>query len=195
MIALVLVFVLMLVSSAVVDGVAVDAADGDGGERLTHILQAAALRAAVDQMPEAFRPVLDSTRNDPAGTQRWRFSGGRLFAPGTSDLTADGRETVRAFGRVLAESSTWRRIRVEGHTRVTQPGELDDWDSSALFASAVVRELVEGAELEPWWLAVAGRGGQVPLEQGRDDPQDERVEIVVEYCMGEQCARDEVQGR
>jgi chemotaxis protein MotB len=187
--SLVFVFVLMLVSATVIDAI--------GGTRLTHMERAHEVEAAVRHMDATVRPVLIpvSERNDPAGTQRWRFTGAQLFVAGTTDLTAQGREAVRAFGLVLVERSTWRRIRVEGHTRMTRPGELDDWERSAALAAAVVRELVLGAGIEPWYMGIAGRGGQAPVSPGVDAPRiDERIEIVIEYCVGDACAREKVGG-
>jgi len=185
--SLVFVFVIMLVSATVIDAV--------GGLRLTHMERAHEVEAAVQGMNASTRPTLIpvAERNDPAGTQRWRFTGSQLFEPGTTMLTIEGREAVRAFGLVLAQRSTWRRIRVEGHTQMTRPSELDDWEHSAALAAAVVRELVQGAGIEPWYMGIAGRGGQAPVRPGVDAPRiDERIEIVIEYCVGDACARDEV---
>ena len=185
--SLVFVFVIMLVSATAIDTLR--------GLRLTHLARALEVRSAIEDMDPESRPVLVPVdqRNDPAGTQRWRFSGGQLFVSGSSELTDRGRAAIHAFGVVLAGQPNWRRIRVEGHTVMTRRDEPDDWALSAALATSVVQELVKVTGINPWDVGVAGRGGQAPVRQRIDDPMvDERVEIVIEYCTVEQCARGEV---
>lgn len=195
MIGLVLVFVVALVATTAVGASREAQLRGISltGELRSHERAAEQVRVRMGQLPVHLRPSEDDTRNDPTGTQRWRFEGTRLFVAHTTTLTDDGRAMVNAFGQVLTEVGTWRRIRVEGHTRKTPAGGHDDWARSAALAVAVVEELVEQVGIEPWFLAVAGRGGQAPVSQDVDDPErDERVDVIVEYCVGDTCSRNDV---
>ena len=76
MVSVIVVFVLMLA--------VVSAASGTGTSRQRDLLAARIqmLNRAVEELPEVLRPVPDVTRNDPEGTQRWRFS------MGSSSLTS-----------------------------------------------------------------------------------------------------------
>ncbi len=181
MISVVLVFVLMLVSTTVVS--AARSVMGEANDRVQRRLHE--VQTAVLAMPAELRPELDEGRNDPIGTQRWRFTGARFFEPESTVLTAEGRAAFETFGLVLARIDSWRRIRVEGHTATPRSDGSDDWEGSALLSSAVVRAFVEVHGLEPWFFAVAGRGGQDP-----ESMIDRRVDIIIEFCSGERCKRD-----
>lgn len=130
----------------------------------------------------ARRPLLTLGKNDPPGTQRWRFRTTQLFKPNTAELTPNGRVILLRFARALRENQDkWRRIRIEGHTVRTTRN--DRWEEATNRAAAVARFLVNEGKVAPWFLTTAGRGGQDPLGHlAPDDPAQARIEIVLEYA-------------
>nr|BAL56454.1 hypothetical conserved protein [uncultured prokaryote] len=140
---------------------------------------------------------LSRVRNDPPGAQRWLIYSNQLFLPNTAQLTPDGKEKLKRLATVLIEhhkqakiyygekwiEHTWRRVRIEGHTRPTQKGEQENWQLSAARA-ATVANVLSGCGIPSWHIAVAARGGQTPLarEYPPADPRHERVEIILEYA-------------
>lgn len=126
---------------------------------------------------------------DPPGAQRWVFPNESLFALGTSDLTPSGKAILGQFATILCQHPDWRRIRVEGHTRPPQPGEADQWILSAERAAEVAKVLANLGRIRPYHLAVAGRAGQAPVNKAfPDDPQNERVELLVEFVSNDTTA-------
>lgn len=147
---------------------------------------------------------LSKFRNDPPGAQRWVIYSEQLFVPGTSRLTSEGMTKLKKLATVLIRhheqakrlfpevtghekewlKHTWRRIRVEGHTRPTQKNEPENWRLSAERA-AVVANYLAASGVPAWHIAVAARGGQTPFakELPITDPRHERVEIVLEYAV------------
>lgn len=137
-------------------------------------------------------------RNDPPGAQRWLVYGSQLFEPNSTQLTAEGKQRLRGFARVLREHHrqaqqqyphpewtkyTWRRIRIEGHNRPTRRGEKENWALAAGRAAAVAQYLQE-CGIPPWHVSISSRGGQTRLDSTLppEDPRHERVEIVLEYA-------------
>jgi|YNPMSStandDraft_2_1061718.scaffolds.fasta_scaffold02662_4 chemotaxis protein MotB len=140
-----------------------------------------------NRMPPHLQPVLLNyhVRNDPLGTHRWVFAprSAQLFSPGSANLTAEGRLMIQTFAKILqGNKDKWRRIRVEGHTRLTNQGELADWLLSTQRAIAVANLLALTSNIKPHEIAVAGRGSQAPLSIGNArDIRNDRVEIVIEF--------------
>ena len=144
---------------------------------------------AIRRAPLIERPVvlIPSLRNDPPGAQRWAFSSRciKLFQGTSAKLTADGQRNLLAFARALARVPEWRRLRIEGHTLPARAGE-SEWDLSARRASVVADLFVTKASIPAYRLAVAARGNQTPFNgsgAARNDPANERVEIVIEYAQ------------
>lgn len=143
------------------------------------------LQQAIAQLSSHMRPTLVSNtlRNDPPGVQRWMFSGKKLFYPKTSRLTPEGYRSVQEFAQILNQHrDKWRRIRIEGHTIPPRPGQRDDWELSAKRAAVVARIFYVEGKIEPYFLAVAGRAGQTPIDKANpENPANERVEIAIEF--------------
>ena len=142
--------------------------------------------AAVRRAPLTVRPSLLSPaqRNDPPGAQRWVFRSQNMFAGDSAVLTPQGQGTLVAFAQVLrAQEKNWKRVRIEGHTQTSRPNTPERWDLSATRASAVAEAFYLRGGISPNRLAVAARGGQTPFNGKKFDPQNERVEIVVEYAQ------------
>jgi len=115
---------------------------------------------AVMAMPASIRPA-KVDRDDPPGAQRWTYLDRALFNPDNT-LTASGQQCLTALAGVLRDHKGWERIRIEGHALPSRRGEPDNWASSAAVAALTAQLFQEKASLEPWRLAVAGRGGQTP---------------------------------
>ncbi|WP_221091518.1 OmpA/MotB family protein [Deinococcus aquaedulcis] len=130
------------------------------------------------------RPSVNVSKNDPPGTQRWVFKSSALFVPGKAVLSANGKATLGQFARALRQNkNTWRRIRVEGHTLPTTRRINDRWEEATNRAAAVARYLVTQGNIEPYFLATAGRGGQDPLpDLPSTAAAHARIEIVLEYA-------------
>ncbi len=141
---------------------------------------------AVKSAPLAVRPLLLSPaqRSDPPGAQRWVFRSQNMFKGDTAELTPQGQTALVNFARVLrAQGVNWKRVRIEGHTQTSKPNTPERWGLSAARASAVAEAFYLRGGITPNRLAVAARGGQTPYDGKKFDPQNERVEIVVEYAQ------------
>ena len=141
---------------------------------------------AVRAAPLEVRPLLipPAQRNDPPGAQRWVFRSQNMFQGDSADLTPQGQAVLSAFARVLRSQQTnWKRVRIEGHTQTSKPNTPENWELSASRASAVASVFYLSGGVSPNRLAVAARGGQTPFNGLKFDPQNERVEIVVEYAQ------------
>lgn len=134
-------------------------------------------------IPAAQRPTINIGKNDPPGTQRWVFANSALFVPGKATLSANGESVLNRFSEALRQNGdTWRRIRVEGHTRPTLAQQADHWEDATDRAAAVARFLVNNGRIQPYYIATSGRGGQDPLPNvALTDPAHARIEIVLEY--------------
>lgn len=168
---------------------AVLAVSQTGWEQVRYRNAQEAVRKAIEEAPFSERPVLldPKLRNDPPGTQRWAFPGRRvqMFYPGTASLTPQGRQAFLELARALKRESRWKRVRVEGHTMPPASPRQERWQLSAQRAAAVAEVLTQDGGLEPWQIAVAGRGGQTLFNGKGGDPRDrvnERVEIIVEFA-------------
>lgn len=165
---------------------AVNALGRAGWEQVRYREQQQAFRHSVlVSLPPTLRPYEHLGKHDPPGVQRWVFAERRLFTPGTASLTADGRHALVLFAGVVAHHrALWRRVRVEGHTRPPLPRAADDWELSAKRAAVVARILYAEGHIPPYYLAVAGRAGQNPIDKAWPaDPANERVEILLEYAQ------------
>jgi chemotaxis protein MotB len=106
-----------------------------------------------------------------------------LFAPGSADLTAEGRAILDVVSDALAPLPN--RLAIEGHTD-SVPISTDrfpsNWELSTARATSVLRALVAGHGIDAERLSAAGYADQRPLGSnatvdGR--AQNRRVEIVV----------------
>lgn len=169
--------------------VAVNAVGQAGWEQVRYReAQAQFTNALSSALPERLRPV-PSDRNDPPGAQRWRFPQKVLFRQGTASLSPTGRYVLVKFAAVLREHHereqlTWRRIRIEGHSMPPSPGQMDDWELSCARAAKVARVFAGEGHIPAYFMSVSGRAGQNPLGKARTrDPENERVEIILEYAQ------------
>ena len=105
-----------------------------------------------------------------------------LFASGSSELSAGGRETVSEVSRALARQTdaNWQ---VEGHTD-NQPissKDFDNWDLGADRALAVLRVMAQ-AGMSPDHLSAATFGEHAPVASNASEPgraHNRRIEIAL----------------
>lgn len=142
--------------------------------------------AAVEAAPLTQRPwrLEAKVRNDPPGVQRWVFAG-TMFQAGSADLRPESARNLLEFARVLGKlKKSWKRVRIEGHTRPGLSDGVNPWSLSAGRAAGVAQLFYLQGNIPPNRLAVAARGDQTLLNGPNSDPKDprnDRVEIVVEY--------------
>jgi chemotaxis protein MotB len=106
-----------------------------------------------------------------------------LFAPGSAELTTDGRSVLDVVSGALAPLPNL--LAVEGHTDAT-PIHTDrfpsNWELSTARATSVLQALVTGHGIDAKRLSAAGYADQHPLssnDSAEGRAQNRRVEIVV----------------
>jgi len=112
-----------------------------------------------------------------------------MFDSGSSDISANGRETLVKFADALNHAPESATIRIIGHTDNRPVGaELkteftDNWELSAARAAAVARFLVWGAQINPNRLHIEASAGTQPIADNATDEgraQNRRIELFVE---------------
>ena len=108
-----------------------------------------------------------------------------LFASGSYDISAQGKDALNELGGLLAENKDIN-IMVEGHTdSVPYSGKgqlIDNWDLSVKRATTVVRELLRDQDIDEERLIAAGRSKYVPLatnETSEGRAKNRRTEIIL----------------
>jgi chemotaxis protein MotB len=110
-----------------------------------------------------------------------------LFPSGQARLTSDGERVVDKLGAALAGVSD-RRILVEGHTDDMPIGpELrarfaSNWELSTARATAVVKRLIDQANIPPGRLQATGRADTDPVATNETDEGrrlNRRIEIIL----------------
>jgi len=170
-----------------------DDMDGPGGDgdRNGYGPQQSMEREAFEQAQRQIREALHgvevgsdvSFRVEERGLVITVVSDRVLFAPGSSDLTGEGRAVVDALAAGLATLPN--RMTVEGHTDSRPISTMrfpSNWELSAGRASTVLRALVEAHGLPAGRLNAAGYADQRPVaanETPEGRAANRRVEIVV----------------
>lgn len=108
-----------------------------------------------------------------------------LFKTGRWDVDPKGQQALRNLSQLLVENRDIN-IMVEGHTDdvpMRGSGDVkDNWDLSAMRATAVTKILTQNAQLDPERIIAAGRSEYVPLvpEKTPDARQmNRRTEIIL----------------
>ena len=119
-----------------------------------------------------------------------RFKSDATFAPGSSDLTAKGKQAAQKLAAILSsKTGAGYELMVAGHTDGTpiskpstiKAGHKDNWHLSAHRAIAV-GQVLQGNHVHPRRMAMVGYADQRPVasnasESGR--AQNRRVEVLV----------------
>ena len=99
-----------------------------------------------------------------------------LFASGSWEIDNRGKEALRELGKILANEPNIN-VLIEGHTdNVPFRGSgnvKDNWDLSAMRATAVVKELLRNKEINPQRITAAGRSEYLPIDP--DDTKEARA--------------------
>ncbi|ULQ53764.1 OmpA/MotB family protein [Flavihumibacter fluvii] len=107
------------------------------------------------------------------------------FKNGSSNLSAKGKEGLKAIAEVLNEYPDAKAI-IVGNTDANGIKGADNWSLSTERANAVVRILTDKHKIDPARLTAAGRGKYHPLgdnktKAGRE--QNRRFEVILEPDM------------
>jgi len=106
-----------------------------------------------------------------------------LFASGSATLSAEGRQTIREVGQVLAGFAD-RSFQVEGHTDnvpISTQQFPSNWELSSARAMSVIRVLLD-AGVPPANLSGAGYGEYQPRAPN-DTPENRRLNRRIEIVM------------
>jgi chemotaxis protein MotB len=99
-----------------------------------------------------------------------------LFASGKWEIDNKGKEALTELGKVLANDSNINVV-IEGHTdNVPYNGTgnvKDNWDLSAMRATAVVKEILKNKEINPQRISASGRSEYIPIDP--DDSKEARA--------------------
>jgi len=108
-----------------------------------------------------------------------------LFASGSWNVNAKGREALAKLAKVLEENPDIS-IMVEGHTdNVPYKGSgqiKDNWDLSVMRATNVVKILLDNGNIDPKRITAAGRGEYLPLDPSNTSEarrKNRRTEIIL----------------
>ncbi|TVQ89318.1 MAG: flagellar motor protein MotB [Bacteroidetes bacterium] len=108
-----------------------------------------------------------------------------LFATGSTQVDSRGVRALRELAKVL-EANPEINVLIEGHTDDVpfRPGSAikDNWDLSVLRATAIVRILLQNAQLDPQRLTAAGRGEYMPIDPAKTPEarkKNRRTEIIL----------------
>lgn len=113
-----------------------------------------------------------------------------MFQSGKSEVQTKGKDALETLARVLAKNDNFE-ILVEGHTDnvpIKTAQYVDNWDLSAARATAVVRILQVGGQINPKRLTASGKGEYEP-RASNDTPEgkakNRRTEIILSPNLSE----------
>ena len=114
-----------------------------------------------------------------------------LFASGSYTVSKKGQEALVNIAGVLAENRDIN-VLVEGHTdsdKYSGSGVIkDNWDLSVMRATAVVRIMMDAADLAEEQITAAGRGEYLPLapnDTAENKAKNRRTEIILTPDLSE----------
>lgn len=104
-----------------------------------------------------------------------------LFASGSTEVGAEGREAVIGLAKAIEESKDLN-ILIEGHTDTDKISSAkiprDNWELSVLRATEVVKIMTANSTIRPEILTAAGRSEYVPVDPS-DKSKNRRIEVVL----------------
>lgn len=109
-----------------------------------------------------------------------------LFATGSWDVNANGRQAVQELGKVLADNKEIA-VLIEGHTdnvpfRSQGQGVDNNWDLSTKRATAIINILVENQGIPKDNLTAAGRSEYAPIASNNTvegKARNRRIEVIL----------------
>ncbi|MDR2442839.1 MAG: flagellar motor protein MotB [Deltaproteobacteria bacterium] len=108
-----------------------------------------------------------------------------VFAPDSSEISPNARETLLAFCRVMRDSDV--PINVEGHTDNLPPttqGVDDNWDLSMDRALSVTNLFINEGGLSPTRLVAYGYAGYKPMVANKSPAnraRNNRIDLVLDF--------------
>lgn len=110
-----------------------------------------------------------------------------MFGSGIADLTKSGSETIRKIASTLSDYPGYH-IRIEGHTDARPVGKVlktkfaSNWELSTARATAVIRYMIYGLQIDPQRLSATGFAQYRPAsendtEEGR--AMNRRIRAVI----------------
>ena len=114
-----------------------------------------------------------------------------LFKSGSTVVDPNGVRALQQLSQVLARNPDIN-IMIEGHTDDVpfRKGSSikDNWDLSVMRATSIVRILLEGSNIDPKRITVAGRGEFLPVDPAKTDEarrMNRRTEIILSPNLDE----------
>lgn len=108
-----------------------------------------------------------------------------LFKTGSTVVDPNGVRALRDLAKVLGKNPDIN-VMIEGHTDevpvIPGPRMRDNWDLSVLRATSIVRILLDGTDIDPQRLVVAGRGEFLPVDHANTAEarrKNRRTEIIL----------------
>ena len=108
-----------------------------------------------------------------------------LFSSGSTQVDARGIEALKKLAHVLEQNKDIN-IMIEGHTDdvpvITGSKFIDNWDLSVQRATAIIRILLDGTNIDPKRLTASGRGEFIPVDPGKTSAarqKNRRTEIIL----------------
>jgi len=108
-----------------------------------------------------------------------------LFSSGSTQVDARGIEALKRLAHVLEQNKNIN-IMIEGHTDdvpvISGSKYIDNWDLSVQRATAIIRILLDGTNIDPKRLTASGRGEFIPVDPGKTSTarqKNRRTEIIL----------------
>ncbi len=108
-----------------------------------------------------------------------------LFGSGSTQVDARGIEALKKLANVLGQNQDIH-IMIEGHTDdvpvISGSKFEDNWDLSVQRATAIIRILLDGSDIDPKRLTAAGRGEFMPVDPrttAEARQKNRRTEIIL----------------
>lgn len=126
------------------------------------------------------------------GHMRLSLDEGLLFSLGSAEISDRGRMLIGRLGDALTRMED-AEIIIEGHTdNIPIDGDYNNWDLSIARSMAVAKRLIEGHDVSPEKLMVAGKSKYDPVVMNTSEvmrAENRRVEFIIvpdlDYLMEE----------
>ena len=110
-----------------------------------------------------------------------------MFGSGLADLTISGSDTIRKIAATLADYPGYH-IRIEGHTDARPVGKVlktkfaSNWELSTARATAVIRFMIYGLQIDPQRLSATGFAQYRPASENNTEEgraMNRRIRVVI----------------
>ena len=110
-----------------------------------------------------------------------------MFGSGLADLTISGSDTIRKIAATLSDYPGYH-IRIEGHTDARPIGKIlktkfaSNWELSTARATAVIRFMIYGLQIDPQRLSATGFAQYRPASENNTEEgraMNRRIRVVI----------------